>query len=235
MGDPGSSLRIPAKEPAGRAHNADAARKAILDAAEAVFAEHGYDGARIDIIAARSGYNKSLIFSYFGDKLNLYAAVIRRADDMTRMIQEPMLAKLLNENLSDPAGLKELLRVFIGQYFDFMVANPNFMRILNWELAEGWQTYGKILTERDFQDLDDFGPILSQIAKGGLLHSKFHPMAQLMIAIFVNHTYLGILPFFKMFLPDYDAQSGEGLAQAREFIIEFITHGLIADPGEKNT
>ena len=38
-----------------------------------------------------------------------------------------------------------------------------------------------------------------------------------------------------MFLPDYDAQSGEGLAQAREFIIEFITHGLIADPEEKKT
>ena len=55
----------------GRAHDAQAAREAILNAAEAVFAEHGFDGARIDAIAALAGYNKSLIFQYFDDKLGL--------------------------------------------------------------------------------------------------------------------------------------------------------------------
>ncbi len=38
----------------GRAHDAEGAREAILNAAEAVFAEHGFDGARIDAIAAIS-------------------------------------------------------------------------------------------------------------------------------------------------------------------------------------
>ena len=57
-------------------HDAEGAREAILNAGEEVFAEHGFDGARIDAIAKSSGYNKSLIFQYFGDKLGLYAAVI---------------------------------------------------------------------------------------------------------------------------------------------------------------
>ncbi len=233
MDDPGSRRGRSSGESSGRSHNAEAARKAILDAAEVVFAEHGFDGARIDMIAAQSGYNKSLIFQYFDDKLNLYAAVIRKADDETRKMQDPMLAELSKEEtLSSPAKLKELLRKFMGEYFDFMVANPNFMRILNWELAEGWQTYAKILTERDLQDVDDFEPFLKKLAQGGFLRSKFDPMAQIVIAIFMNHTYLGILPFFKMFIPGYEAQSPEGLAEARKFITEFITNGLIADPKE---
>ena len=58
-------------------HDAEGAREAILNAGEEVFAEHGFDRARIDAIAKASGYNKSLIFQYFSDKLGLYAAVIR--------------------------------------------------------------------------------------------------------------------------------------------------------------
>src|SRR2546426_766171 len=62
----------------GRTHDAEGAREAILTAAEAVFAEHGFDGARIDAIAKSSGYNSSLLFHYFGDKLGLYAEVVKR-------------------------------------------------------------------------------------------------------------------------------------------------------------
>ena len=75
-------------------HDAEGAREAILNAGEEVFAQHGFDGARIDAIAKVSGYNKSLIFQYFGDKLGLYAAVIRRADEQTRTWQNEALSAL---------------------------------------------------------------------------------------------------------------------------------------------
>src|SRR2546425_11215155 len=71
----------------GRVHDAEGARRAILNAAEEVFAEHGFDGARIDAIAATAGYNKSLIFQYFDDKLGLYAEVVRRADREINEVQ----------------------------------------------------------------------------------------------------------------------------------------------------
>ncbi len=213
-----------------RARNAEAARKAILDAAEEIFAEHGFDGARVDLIAERSGYNKSLIFQYFGDKLNLYAGVIRRADDVTRETQNRILEELLQgESEADTARLKDLMASFVGTYFDYMLANPNFLRIINWELAEGWQTYAKVLTERDYQDVLDFTPPLQRLMERGFLRSNFNPMAQIVVGLFVNHIYLGILPFLNVFLPNFDAQSPERLAQAREFLINFIVNGLIAD------
>src|SRR5216683_5520936 len=81
----------------GRAHDAKGAREAILNAAEAVFSEHGFDGARIDAIAAESGYNKSLLFQYFGDKLNLYAEVVKRADREMNELTASVLGPLLED------------------------------------------------------------------------------------------------------------------------------------------
>src|SRR5258707_10362873 len=105
----------------GRVHDAEGARQAILNAAEEVFAKHGFDGARIDAIAAAAGYNKSLIFNYYADKLNLYAEVIRRADEQTRSLQTEALTALFESELEmSVATLKELVGKYIGSYFDYL-------------------------------------------------------------------------------------------------------------------
>ncbi|MEO8611248.1 MAG: TetR/AcrR family transcriptional regulator [Chloroflexota bacterium] len=216
----------------GRSHNAEGAREAILDAAERVFAEHGFDGARIDTIAAEAGYNKSLIFQYFGDKLNLYAGVIRRADAQIRGFQNLVLAELFNgETVGDIERLKTMLRTFVSAYFDYLVAHPNFVRILNWEMAEGWQTYAQLSTERDLEEVVALSSPLQALADSGLLRSRFNPMGQMMLVMFTSQLYLGLLPLFNIYLPNVDSQSADGLARAREFIVEFITHGLIGDSG----
>lgn len=43
-------------------------RERILKAAEEIFAEMGFDGARVDDIAKRAGVNKALIYYYFESK-----------------------------------------------------------------------------------------------------------------------------------------------------------------------
>src|SRR5580704_14677256 len=52
--------------------------RAILAAAEAVFAEHGFGGATMAAIAARAGVPKPNIHYYFPTKQRLYRAVIER-------------------------------------------------------------------------------------------------------------------------------------------------------------
>ena len=48
----------------------------ILAAAVEVFAEKGFDGARTDEIAAKSGVNKAMIYYYFKSKDNLYTVIV---------------------------------------------------------------------------------------------------------------------------------------------------------------
>src|SRR5258708_33484666 len=211
----------------GRVHDAEGARRAILNAAEEVFAQHGFDGARIDAIAKVAGYNKSLIFQYFGDKLGLYAEVIRRADDQTRDMQNQALAEFQSELALDPELMTKLLRQFVGWYFDYLVAHPAILRIYNWELAEGWQTFAKIVSQRDFDDVDQFGAVLMKVQAARLLGSDLNPVVQLTPAMFMCHTVLSMLPIYRILMPALYLTSPAVLQQVREDLIEFVFHGLL--------
>lgn len=196
-----------------------------------MFAEHGFDGARIDAIAEASGYNKSLIFQYFGDKLGLYSAVIRRADNDMRVWQDEALRTLREPTMSSNQ-IRDLLRHYVGVYFDYLVEHPNVLRIYNWELAEGWQTFSKIWNERDRQDVAEFTPVFEQLQKAGLVRAEPDALLQYTTALFACHTYLAVLSMYKDLVPDKDFDSASVMKAGREFVIEFITSGLLVSPNE---
>ena len=64
---------------ARRKVDADARRQAILDAALTVFAERGYEAARLDDVAAKAGVAKGTLYLYFKDKEALFEALVRGA------------------------------------------------------------------------------------------------------------------------------------------------------------
>ena len=52
-------------------------RAAILDAARRLFTTQGFDGVSMDQIAAEAGVSKLTVYSHFGDKETLFAAVVK--------------------------------------------------------------------------------------------------------------------------------------------------------------
>ncbi len=213
----------------GRTHNAEGARTAILDAAEQVFAEQGFHGARVDTIAERSSYNKSLIFQYFGDKLSLYAAVIRRADEQTRDLQEQAFDALLDESALDPEKIRDLLRNYLSGYFDYLVQHPRIARMFLWEMAEGWQTYEKIITQRDVEEADRLRKLIRKLQENKLLRADIEPLVQFILIQFFYPCYLAIIPLYQRILPGEDISSPDSLARARDTIVNFAVHGFLAD------
>src|SRR2546422_9581 len=141
-----------------REHDAKGARGAILNAAEEVFAQHGFDGARIAAIAKASGYNSSLIFQYFVDKLGLYAEVLKRADREMSELQARVLAPLLEDETiaTNAHTFKALLETTVQTLFDYLLEHSRLMRILLWEQAEGWQTFAKIVSQMNTEDIEPF-------------------------------------------------------------------------------
>jgi AcrR family transcriptional regulator len=226
MSEPGSKR--------GRVHDAEGTRQAILNAAEQVFAEHGFDGARIDTIAETAGYNKSLIFHYYGDKLGLYTAVLKRIDEQGNELQYRILAPLLaDEHLtSDANTFKTFLRTIIRWIFDFMVENPNVARIIAWEVAEGWQTTRKIKSHLSNDDEKLYGQLMSKAQESGLVRPGMDPNVMLGITYSACLSYLTFIPRWEMSLDCEDLSSPEALARAREMIVDFVIHGIMVDPGE---
>ncbi len=216
----------------GRAHDAEGAREAILNAAEAVFAEHGFDGARIDVIAKASGYNSSLLFHYFGDKLGLYVEVVKRADREMTELQVRVLAPLLEDEtiVSNVHAFKALLEIIVTALFDYLIAHPRFMRMLLWEQAEGWQTFSRTVSQFDTEDADQFEALFRKARSAGLLRSDFVPLIQLSMVLQICLSYLTFIPLYQMVLPPgEDLFSAAALARARKYLVAFVVHGMMID------
>lgn len=229
MSEPGSRR--------GRVHDAEGTREAILDAAEKVFTEHGFDGARIDAIAKEAGYNKSLIFQYFGDKVGLYAEVTRRADREMSKLQGGLLAPLLEDAgiASDPHKFRLFLETIIGALFDYLAEHPRLFRIIHWEAAENWQTYRKIFSQfeaEDTQDVEQFDAIFRIAYQAGLLRSDYPFIIQLTLALQTVMAYFAWTPMYQLVLPGEDFSSAEALKSARTYIVNFIVSGIMVDPAD---
>ena len=53
-------------------------RVLILEAAGRLFGEHGYDGTRLDAVAAAAGVTKPVLYRHFANKTALYLALLER-------------------------------------------------------------------------------------------------------------------------------------------------------------
>ncbi len=106
-------------------HDAADKQQRILQAARAEFAEKGFDGARVDSIAARACANKQLIYYYFTNKDVLFTHVLEAA---YRDIREQEAALSLEALPANEAIL--MLVEFTWHYY---LKNPEFIRLLNSE------------------------------------------------------------------------------------------------------
>lgn len=152
-----------------RTYDAARAKNIILDAAEQIFAEQGFSAARIDAIASAAGYNKSLIYQYFQDKLGLYTAVIKRADELGHSIFDSSVGDLLSDSdvASNPLKFRKLLEEMIKVSFRFLSDHPHYVKIFAWEAAEEWKTWKQISYSPD--DFFRFYVLAQEAKKNGIV------------------------------------------------------------------
>ena len=98
----------------------------ILDAAEAVFAERGFDAASLGDVADRVGIRPQAIYNHFASKRELYAAVLER-------LLAPFLALLEDAANDASAGRTAALARDIA----FHARNPHLARILQYATLGG--------------------------------------------------------------------------------------------------
>lgn len=207
----------------------ETSREAILEAAEIVFAEHGFAGARVDAIAHLSGYDKKLLFRYYGDKSGLYAEVLKQADQKAHALLATVFAPLLeDENAPLQAQQwRRFLTTMVQVLFDYLLDHPRFMRMLTWEMAEGWQTFTQIAARFPSEYMNQFEMLFQKARSAGLLQSDFSPVIQFTMLLQICQVYIASLPLYQTQLPGSDLSSASALAQARESLADFVVAGII--------
>ncbi|GAA4672441.1 TetR/AcrR family transcriptional regulator [Frondihabitans cladoniiphilus] len=101
-----------------RRYDSAESAKLLLEASGVEFARHGIGGARIDKIAERAGVNKASIYTYFGNKEDLFAATL-----------EARLGELAHEVVVR----SENVPAYVGQLFDFLCEHPEIVRLYEHE------------------------------------------------------------------------------------------------------
>ena len=104
-------------------------REAILIAAATEFAAHGFAGASVDTIAARSRFNKAMIYYHFRSKQGLYVEILR---DGFRAVGA-RTAALVESNLAPGAKIEG----FIDALNEMAATRPYMPPMMMREIAEG--------------------------------------------------------------------------------------------------
>lgn len=129
------AARAPQKQKR-RLRDADRSRAAILESAEQLFAERGFDGASLAAIASAAKVSVGLPAYFFNSKEELYTAVLdhvftRRDGALRRVIAEA-------EALLDPAedDNTPAVRHLIGGYLDYLLKHPSSVWLLTRDALE---------------------------------------------------------------------------------------------------
>lgn len=115
--------------PPFRGRNADRSREAILDAAEDLFAERGFDATSLSEVGTRAGLSRATPGYFFGSKAELYRAVLDRAFAEVREAVRSGRQRVLAGQHAPEAVLAGAVR----DYYDFLAARPNFVRLMERE------------------------------------------------------------------------------------------------------
>jgi AcrR family transcriptional regulator len=102
-------------------------REQLLDAAEELFAEHGYEGTSTRMLAKKAGVNVAMVSYYFGSKEKLFEALV---EDRAGILREKLL-ELQDDSISPVIKIE----MVIDYYVDKIFSNRRFHLILHREIT----------------------------------------------------------------------------------------------------
>ena len=121
-----------------RIRDAERSRKAILDAAEMLFAQRGFEAVSLQEIGDAAGLSRGTPNYFFGSKQDLYVAVLERVfadrEEATARAFEPVRA--WGES-ARPGSLRQPLTRAIESYMSFLLARPAFVTLVLREELRG--------------------------------------------------------------------------------------------------
>lgn len=197
-------------------------RAAILDAAERVFAEAGLGGARTELIAARAGVNKALLYYYFKGKDALYYAIL---EEQLSGFRHRILEVLGGDG---PPRAKVL--AYVSAHFDFIASHPHYPRLLHRLAMSGGKFVDRLAREC-------FAPVyrkLASVIEEGVRKGEFRELdsfhaALSLVALVVFYFSAAPLVNAITHIDPYEQTRLEG---RKAEVLKFIRHAMFKDGRE---
>ncbi|HXT42065.1 MAG TPA: TetR family transcriptional regulator [Candidatus Angelobacter sp.] len=179
-------------------------RERILAAALKEFSDNGFAGARVDVIARRAAINKRMIYHYFGNKEELFRAVLRR-----KIAERQAWGEATPEEPSKSLPL----------WFDLACQDADWIRLLEWEALRGGEK--PVLDEAERRAVAQ-GAVerIRRRQTSGHLSSEFDPRHVLLAMIGLT-TYPVAFPQLTRLITGRQVSDAQFQKERRDFLRKF--------------
>ncbi len=167
-------MQVTEKQAHHTKRDADRTRDALLASGTETFAERGFDGARVEAIAARACVNKSMINYHFGGKQGLYTAIL----DTTLAEANSELSLVSGRSESADALLARFIEVWAG----IAERRPAFPAMVLREVLSG----GRHMDDRVLPSFLGLFEHVREVVERGVREGTFRPVNPLL-------THLGLV------------------------------------------
>jgi AcrR family transcriptional regulator len=178
----------------------------ILDVAERVFSDLGFDGASTRMISGEAGVNMAMLNYYFGSKEGLFLAIFERKISSFQTL-------LQNIGSDESIASWDKLAKCIDNYVDRIIVNNCFQKLINRELSmnKRWELSDKI-TEILMVNVIELKKILDEGIKNGSFFKDVDK--ELLIAtIFGTKNYVINTPHISSLLLGHDIRDEKFLEE----------------------
>ena len=171
----------------------------ILDVAERIFSEKGFDGASTRLISGEAGVNMAMLNYYFGSKEGLFLAIFERKISHFQNIMQ---------NLGNDATLSawDKMEKYVEMYGEKVVNNNCFQKLIYREMGmnRGNDLSGKIrdMLMKNIAELD-------KILREGIANGEFKKdidIPMVIATLFGTKNYMLNTPLISSALLGYDVQ-----------------------------
>jgi AcrR family transcriptional regulator len=137
-------------------------KEEILDVAERLFAEQGFEAISIREISKAADINIAMVSYYFGSKEKLYEEVVNR-----KLISSEMIVKYIEQHDTYSEKLFAIVDMFINKFFE----RRDFQNIIFREMAMNQRTaMADLITTRLHQNFS----VISNVIQEGIKHNEFN-------------------------------------------------------------
>ncbi|KFE97219.1 TetR/AcrR family transcriptional regulator [Chryseobacterium luteum] len=202
---------MPRKVVQGPIRDKEKTKQKLLAAVGKILRVKGYSGLKVSKIAAVAGFDKKLIYEYFGSTDKLIDEYIRSQDYWSKFSPN------IEEEVQIGKG-KETLTQGILMQFENLKKNKELQKIILWELSESKPILRKLVDQREAVGADLFGnvtdPYFGEDAK------KFRAIIALIVS---GVYYLNLYPAYNASeFCGLDMKTDAGRSEIEKAIVDII-------------
>ncbi|MFN8654473.1 MAG: TetR/AcrR family transcriptional regulator [Gemmatimonadales bacterium] len=190
----------------------------MLDAAERLFADRGYESTSLTEVGAAAGVSRGTPGYFFGSKEQLYRAVLERCLERVRVAVRSGRERALASQESPDV----VLAGAVGEYFDFISDNPHFVRLLEREALSG-AVHLKTLPPHLEATQEALGAIVSELALDPADRAEAEQLLVSMLALSWFHVVHGPTVFRGLGI---DPATPEYREERRRHVVNLVVQGV---------